>query len=351
MTNVLIRHELLRHTVIRVNSFSLNKFKRPQELAQLGFYYCKFSQRIFCFSCHFNVKYAEDYTDIHSLHKKWMENKCFFLKGIDITINPQRNELESKCGYLRSDHQMVFNQNIENFEDFEFSISNPPIDNKICCLDEKTGFLPPFHSPILIPSVDERSTLNVLNYFQLMKNVDMRKSTFRIPNYYFNNNLEMADKIAERGFFYTLFNGIIQCAYCGLLLSGINKNFERGIEMNSIDFYHELYNLNCLFILNRRANPLEDLERTVGDKQSIALSEIADNKERDSKIIDLQSITNCVVCMTNQKEYMCFPCCHFTMCGQCNTQDIKLSKCKPSNKRHCLICRQEAASYRRVYFS
>lgn len=336
--NVLIRHELLRHEVIRRYSFPQNEFENSDEIAKQGFYYDKFSKRIYCFSCNFSLVHAPKYANLSFIHERWMKNKCHFLSGIDLSIRPGERYHQLVASDSISDNMLINEISNENFDYFLYSVQNPPIEK---CIGKNISkiLLKSFNSPMRIPHCYDHETLNVPEYFKLMKSLEMREKTFEIPNYYFNRDKEVGKRLASRGFFYTLFDGIVQCAWCGVTLTGINQTFEREITMDSIDHFHDSYTFGCKFLDSEKlSNPFQPPE------VSLKIPDVTTLDDKDRKINHLEQRLMCIICCTKEREMMALPCNHLTACSECAQQSGSFT-------RKCLVCRKEITRYCKIFLS
>ena len=308
---ILIRHELLRHEAIRAHSLTFNKFDCPQYIVECGFYYEPNSKRIYCFSCHFNLCYSPNYIKLHEVHKIWSKH-CSFLQGKDVSIkSPRMSITMERVGWPSVSYNEDLNRSVNSQLRGTRDIENPPI---YTTFNKTRGtYLRVFYSPVRIPpNGTDRSVLDVDYLYTILKREEMRRKSFFIQGYRFPFDEEYIDLLVKSGFFYTLFNNAISCAFCRLVLNG--KHPQKSIER-----FHRQFSPNCDFFCK--------------DNQNIPMQ-----PSEQSETLPIDMI--CVICLTECKTYVTIPCMHLTHCHNC------ITKLKSPN---CVICRHEGVQYRRIF--
>ena len=293
----------------------MNEFSCPKYLVDCGFYFERNSNRIYCYSCHFNLSYSKHYTKLHQLHQMWSRN-CLFLQGKDVSIKTPTMLTTMQCvGWPTpldlNDLKKTPPYNYIN----EKTLASPPLTTTF---HKTRGIsLKAFYCPMRVPSNGcDRTVLDVEYYFKMLRSETVRKQTFNIDGYRFPYSDEYIVKLAKLGFFYTLSNGAIQCHRCRHVLNGKHS-------MNEIQKYHRELSPNCDFEIQLDTQPI-----------SSALKVTAQNEEQ------LSADTRCVACWVVKKTYLCEPCNHLTICSICYTTN------RPKN---CPICRRENIIYRKIF--
>ena len=311
-TSILIRHELLRQESIRYFTFTLNEFESPRYLVDCGFYYEPYSKRIYCFSCNFNLHYSKSYRNLSELHTKWSTN-CEFINGFDVSIKTPIFHITNECVGWPKDSSTDLGLPLHMYA-IQRSMKDPPV---LYSFNKTRGIhLKAFYSPIYIPSnEDDRRILDVKYYFKMLKKVSVRLETFKLEGYKYPYSNESAEKLAEQGFFYTLFNDAVQCAYCRIVINGrFNNHFDR---------LHKCLRENCEVF-----NPNRKVKIEVNKRKKTEIEEVSRQR------------FDCVICLTDVREYFCKPCMHLTHCQKC----YEISK--PKN---CVICRKEKVKFSKLF--
>jgi hypothetical protein len=118
-----VRHELLRHELVRRYIFTDQPFYDPKILASMGFY-CETSlKRLYSFSCNFSAPYKRLNDDlfVKYVHES---KQCFFLQGRDVSIKMDISNLtiQGMEHFLIKDSLIL--QRLENWNDFNiFSLN------------------------------------------------------------------------------------------------------------------------------------------------------------------------------------------------------------------------------------
>ena len=301
-----VRHELLRHQAVRENTFYNwnNSFLDYKILAAAGFYYENQKDYIFCFSCDLMVSKLEDVLEIFKRHKA--SPNCQFLKGNDISINRTTNNPGIVGLSFANKHSKIEN------EPLFYDLFNPTtIQNRGCYSCRSKS---PIYAPIEIPAVSFGSRiLNIDDFFSFMRYEKNRLETFKIGLY--KETAPCAEYLASQGFFYTLLNDCIQCAFCKIVFCGLQKA--------NIDCMHLIYSFNCEFV-NKKSN-------------NVSITSIPDSIEDNNSNNRLM----CKVCLENEICIL-LDCKHLVLCQKCANY--------PSLKT-CPVCRKIIESKCKVFLS
>ena len=323
-TYYLIRHELLRHECIRYFSLTYNEFNCAKYIVDNGMYYEPNLKRIYCFSCHFNLPYSNNYMHLNELHRKKSED-CSFLRGRDVSIRtPTRLSGMIRLGWPNEVDNSVLNRQIGWEYVSEKTLEDPPVMPRSTV--ETNRCMSAFFSPILVPFYGRDNTiLDVDYYFKMLKSLGTRKRTFVIDGYRFPYSEIRMKNLAELGFFYTLYNSAIQCFSCRLVING--RHPERIVK-----HYHRQLSPNCIF--------MRDSE-TIDPLYPLATPRLSNRTIEDEEKEEEGSNKKCSVCWVRTKTYFAFPCMHLTHCERCLAVGGIPTK--------CVICKKDPVTFHMVF--
>lgn len=303
-----VRHELLRHELVRRYTFTDQPFYDPKILASMGFY-CETSlKRLYCFSCNFSAPYKRLNDDLFAKHVH-ESKQCFFLQGGDVSIKMDISNLTIQG----MEHVLIKDSLIPRIdEDLDFSYSLDFPDYISATRARRHCPLAEIYAPFLIPAVDDdRKIFNVENFFAYMRCELKRYETFSIRKFPLSESF--AQKLAKNGFIYTLLNTSSQCAFCRIIIGEWKGN-------EDVEDVHKRYSPNCAFIKGKDVNNIAYLGSYEEEKiETIDLSGVA-------SLDRLQ----CKICLDNEIDIIFFPCKHAVLCNNCS-MNIHL--------KHCPICR------------
>ncbi|CAG2100300.1 unnamed protein product [Medioppia subpectinata] len=142
-----------------------------------------------------------------------------------------------------------------------------------------------------------------------------RIKTFNVPGYNFAYATRVA-RLAKRGFFYTLYNSVVQCAFCRVVLSNVAH---LTMDEDVVAVHYKESN-KCSFIW--RPSNVGNIER----QRAVVASTPTPNKS-----------LQCKVCFENEINVI-YECGHFIQCSQC-----------ASKMDSCPYCRAPFIHERRLY--
>lgn len=308
---VYIRHELLRHNSIREKTLSLKHFNCPQYIIDCGFYYEPNSDRIYCFSCNFNLSYSANYIKLHQLHFMWSPN-CSYLHGKDVTIRTPK---------VLSNLECVGWPTVANL-----SSPNAPLNSSF---DENLGEIMPspcdktrkielksFYAITRIPRVDtDFFVLDIERFYKVMRSYKRRLETFKIEGYRFPYSDKYAEDLAQSGMIYTLFNGAVQCVFCRKVFNGIHNEVD-------IEIFHRWNSPKCEFLQQRYVSEF---------KVYIPNGHVSTPNAFDA---------TCLICLTEVRQIFSYPCMHLTHCINCFNR---------RKEEKCIVCRQPGVKYHKLF--
>lgn len=329
MSEYYVRHELYRHELLRQYSMTFIKNNTKYgiitegfcRIAKEGFYYIVNYNAFKCFSCSVMLDFnlCKNSINMKKLHKILNPN-CAFLKGSDISITDDKYNPCDVVPRILSKHKQIFDVDIEISYPLltknlcsEYSLKNPPLD-EVDIFTKKIIY--PIFSPIYIPEIlNSNKCLDVGNFFLLMRNERMRVESFENKMYPYPFPEVFYRNLANLGFFYTLFNDVIQCAFCRAIYTNVTpKNVvvlhvECKKLRKCVDF-RNIANIGCDILIGCR-NPIQ------------------------TEVEEIQ----CKICYKNQIDVI-FECGHLISCEECS-----------QNLLNCPICRQPLGEKKIVYFS
>lgn len=320
MSAYYIRHEILRHESVRKFSMLSVDVGEKYKIASYGFYADLELKAFVCFSCQQVVKFI-DSQDIHQKHRFYTP-QCAFLNGRDVSIGHRQwgpdYEYVSLLGVPQFNNPAWFSRPIS--EEFtkqtlkKYSLQNPDYECRIFQLKYFLGIL---HLPMFIPNVtNSNQLLNIESFFITMRSEERRLQTFQLRNYPFMFSQDLAVYLAKNGFFFTLLNSAIQCAFCRVIVGNIST----GVDINRI---HKIMSSKCLFITDdEKAGNLKIVKK-------IIIPNTTDNVQ-----------VQCKICLVHEINIV-LNCGHF-FCSDC------LSK---SNIKMCPHCRSGITTQTRIYFN
>lgn len=312
-----LRHELLRHESVRQFSMLNVDDMNKNEYAAMGFYADMNLQAFICFSCHFFVKFRSLKNPLHFLHSEKSKG-CPFLDGRDVSIKPPR---------YYPDYNTVQIAGSPNFKDQKWY--SRPIEKHVSDLILQTRTLdnpqllyinsyakPNFgvlYLPIYIPPIKHSNRVfHIESFFVSMRSEERRIETFKLKLYPFPYN-ECIKNLTENGFFYTLLNSTIQCAFCRIIITNITPR-------DDIKWIHDVVGKDCKFVIG-------------DDVGNVKFAE----KKYTTIETDIDQI-QCKICLINQVNIV-YNCGHL-ICSDCTL-----------NLTHCQICRGSITSKMRIYFN
>jgi len=217
---------------------------------------------------------------------------CDFINGLDVSIKKFGNYLEI-VGYPMVNNISCLNP-IPIDDKASFTLQNPSF---------KIGKMAPRKSieifaPIKIPKIeDSRMVLNINDFFDFLKHEENRIQTFNFGNWQNDNSFEI---LAEKGWFYTLLNDIIQCCFCRVIICGLYNH-------SILDLIHTFYSPKCVF---SKPNNNYNIPKTVQSNilNDKLLCKICYEKEI-SIILNCFHLILCNTCANNKNITKCPVCC------------------------------------------
>ncbi|CAG2102052.1 unnamed protein product [Medioppia subpectinata] len=273
--------------------------RKKYEIAALGFYADNNIQSFVCFSCMLIVRF-KDWKDIHEHHRK-TSPFCAFIQGRDVSIGDDkpRTEFSPKCqGFTNFSNIETFNRRLSDANRNKvlrhYSLNTPYLN---AAPTLKSYVLTTIFSPVYIPKL-------------LRSDQENRLKTFNVHTYTFPPTAsdfpypEISDMLARNGFFYTLYNSVIQCAFCRVVISNITH-----ITMEEdVLSMHAIFSRDCQLISGK----------DVGNIPRI-ITHTATPTENESH--------QCKVCLINQIDVI-YKCGHFVVCSSCATQMNSCPTCR-----------------------
>ena len=311
-----IRHELLRHDSIREHTFTFKKFDFPQHISSCGFYFEPYSERIFCFSCHFSLGYLPSYKNLNELHRQWSP-KCLYIAGKDVTIKSSIFQFNIECVGWPSvsspstlDYTSIFLQP-------KIGVNHIPLRHiRYKCRNLR---LPQFQAITRIPEhYQDNRVMDVEYFFSIMSNYKLRLQTYNVDGYRFPFSDKLAKELANSGMIYTLFGGAVQCVYCRKVFSG-------SINTLDLDVFHRWNSSSCKFLTMRNSSDFDEHD---------VIPEV------NVQNMDLEYDARCLICLTNCRQIFSYPCMHLTHCLKCFNEN------RPDS---CIVCREPHVKYHKVY--
>jgi C3HC4-type zinc finger (RING finger) protein/inhibitor of apoptosis domain-containing protein len=277
------------------------------EYARFGFYSCTYLKVFVCFSCHFSVP-IEFNGNIHEHHVS-NSGSCAFIEGRDVSINDVSNipefDLVQVLGITHFQNRDYFYRKLTAEETAILSPKHLQIGGYVLNSKEfKQKFsLRAFYSPVFVPKIPDRSRfLHVEFFFLLMRQEVRRLATFQLKVYGFPASLTLAEKFAEKGFFYCLLNLTIQCAFCRVVISNVTS-------IDNIDRVHKIVSTECKFAKGEECYNIKKVVPKISD----SLTEIS----------ELQ----CKICLQNELKIV-FDCGHIVCCHSCSEKVVNCPTCR-----------------------
>ena len=319
MSAYYIRHEILRHEIVRKYSMINVDHNEKNNIAKLGFYADIGLEAFICFSCNLVVKFRSVKKNIHKIHAE-KSKLCAFLQGRDVSINDRNYTSDyysatQILGFPLFNNPQWFSRKIckilKNVILSNTSLENPQLIHEKKTTKRKFGNL---HLPFYIPPInDSNKYFHIETFFITMRNEERRLETFNQKLFPFPFNEKISKCLAENGFFYTLLNSSVQCAFCRIVIGNL-------YEDTDIKFVHKLIGVTC---------PIAKDE--VCDNEKI----VVNNKKRKIVQTDIEEI-QCKICLNNKIDIV-FNCGYF-VCSECA---INIDKCH--------YCRSDIKTKSNVY--
>jgi Inhibitor of Apoptosis domain/Zinc finger, C3HC4 type (RING finger) len=314
------RHEYLRHYLVRLatltNLYSDNFNCTKQSLASMGFYYEGYKSEVYCFSCNFKcvLRVSDENFEVFEKHRKNSSN-CNFLNGLDISISSASTKL-TRLGFSTVNDALELEAKVNEEQETFYDLDCPTIITNF--YDEKRKSVT-LYASFKIPSIlNAANCLNINDFFSYMRYEKNRLKTFQY-GIYDNSNLS-PEKLSFKGFFYTLLNNIVQCAFCRLVIGGIE-------ECTELDF--DTIHLSK----NKFCNTLT--------KNNIPLANvITENVNTINELINERFV--CKICYTNEICILVLDCKHISMCLECSNNTLI---------KRCPYCRGVISNKIKVYIS
>lgn len=308
MSNLYIRHELLRHEPIRLSTYYNWKYTdiNPKVLAACGFYYEGVRKDIFCFSC--NYKLSDPYIEEEIFEKHKLSLNCDFLNGFDVSISRSTYCILPIGISFVNDIKLLIPKTTENLS---YDIYNPTY--YMSTTDQRISL--PLLSAVKIPEiVDSRLIFNVNDFFSHMKYEYNRLQTFKIGKW--TGPIEPLE-LVKLGFFYTLLNNIIQCAFCRTIICvGFNN-------IGMVILFHWKGCRNCM-------------SRDLNIKQ---FKNIKNKPKKDVKVDNSRLL--CKICYVNEINAL-LDCKHLVLCYKCANNEML---------KNCPVCRNIIKKIDKIYLS
>ena len=319
---VYTRHEIFRHEGCRLYSMIGVNIENTDHIAKVGFYADQQSGRFICFSCNQNYEFSYySYNEIDRKHQK--DSKfCSFLSGLDVSISYKPVRPDSEVAVLgianltkkrfcgRTIEEWYIRKHNENYDSDNYRI--------IYRKNVHSLYLKKVETPIEVPPVrDTRRTFNVESFFVVMRVEQNRLDTFRRKRHPFPEEPEFWEKLAKWGFFYTLLNSTIQCAFCRIVLGNVSSHF-------NIQQIHLQYSTSCRFANN---------DSSIGNIPRVPVTYTTSPTDNES--------IQCKICCVNLIN-ITYECGHLFMCSDCAD--------RLPNKL-CPTCKQPLNFRRKVFFT
>ncbi|CAG2100055.1 unnamed protein product [Medioppia subpectinata] len=294
------------------------RHEKKHEIAALGFYADDNIKSFVCFSCMLIVRF-KDWKDIHEYHRK-TSPYCAFLQGRDVSIGDDkpRTEFSPKCqGFTNFSNIETFNRRLsdENRNKVlkHYSLKTPYLN---AATTLKSYVLTSIFSPVYIPKILRSDRVfNIEVFFLYLKSEENRFQTFNVHTYLFPYP-EISDILARNGFFYTLYNSAIQCAFCRVVISNITH---LTIEEDVLSM-HAIFSRDCQLLTGKDVGNIPFTNRLCATP--------TDNESHQ-----------CKVCLVNQIDVI-YKCGHFIVCSSC-----------AARMGACPTCRAPLSDRRRLYIA
>ena len=306
MCSVYIRHELLRHQVIRSLTFLSSvgiSDERKRVFIFNGYFYDKHHNKCICFSCHHDLDVTV--LDIEKQHKDNSPH-CQFIRGNDISIDFKRESNTPLCKKLNPEtvwcrpvhpDVMKFFKKILDIESnsscSEFSdINYPSIQRPYIRLRS-------IHDPVHIPGhTHSQQTFAITKFFLAMRSSANRYATYKVENHKFPASDDLIRYFVSNGFFYTLYGTALQCFACRLVLGNLDS------KMEPIDKLHREYTPWCPLFTQDDGIDCKDLPPRIQPRPPFFTTEPTDCED-----------VQCKVCLINRVNVLLS--CGHPLCNAC----------------------------------
>ena len=330
MCSIYVRHELLRHQVIRAITYlsAVNiSDEKKRILINNGYYYDKHLKMCVCFSCNHTLDVSTMSSDIENEH---CENApyCNFILRNDFSIQFKREPNAVLNQYF--DNKKVWCQpvNLHIITIFQQILNIHSSDSCREMIDtfpsSSDSLLKPIYDPVQIPgNINTNELFSLTTFFLSMRSAQNRYNTFTLEGHKFPGCDRFIRELATNGFFYTLYGTSVQCFACRLILGNLDDSIENIVKIHTDNApWCPLFaEIPAPF---HEAIDLFDLPSPVLKKEPVYFT-------KQTNCEDVQ----CGVCLTNKVD-MLLSCGH-PICNMCGQQIDSCAFCRSAIKSRTQI--------------
>jgi len=283
-------------------------------LASAGFYYDGNPHgRVYCFSCDFELSNLLNVSEAFDRHKT--ATYCDFINGFDVSIGRASDKLKILGIPLVADKEDLVPK-IPAEEEMLYTLETPTY--KIAPSGYMRRRSRTIYGAVKIPALDDSSMmLRVDAFFNHMKYEKNRLETFKIGNY--REETPTLELLAITGFFYTLLNDTVQCAFCRIIFCVTSQSYSH------IEFMHALYSPDCPHVMDESNN--------------VQLEEIDESPLPWAEQINERLL--CKVCAENEVSVV-LNCKHLVLCAEC-ADEPRMDRCP--------VCRAQILFKHKIFLS